>query len=280
MSPFADIDIQTDAFAEFYDELPLWSATFGLLMLDRVPVRAGQTILDVGAGSGFLSIELAQRCGPGTRVIAVDPWAPVARRLRRRLAHLGLDNVEVVERDAVQLDLPDGSVDLIVSNLGINNFENADVVLRNCHRVAKPGARLFLTTNLSGHMREFYDVFRATLIALGQEERLAALDDHIAHRGTFDSVIDRIAAAGFTPQNSVRSGFRMRFADGTALLRHSFIRMGFLPAWKSMFRPESADASLARLEADLNAAARATGSAGGPGELALTIPIACIEGRK
>jgi len=274
VSPLDDIDIQTDEFAEFYDELPIWSAPFGLMMLDRVPIRGGQTILDVGAGSGFLSIELAQRCGPTSRVIAVDPWAPVARRLRRRLAHLGLANLEIVERDAAKLDLPDQSVDLIVSNLGINNFENADEVIRNCHRMAKPGARLFLTTNLSGHMREFYEVFRATLIELGQADRIEVLDAHIAHRGTFGSLNERLAAAGFTPENSVRGGFRMRFADGTALLRHFFIRMGFLPAWRSLFREGTAESALPRLEANLNTAARARG------ELALTIPAACIEARK
>jgi len=274
VSPLEEIDIQTDAFIEFYDELPLWSAPFGLRMLDRVPMRAGQTVLDVGAGTGFLSIELAQRCGPTSRVIAVDPWAPAARRLRRRVAHLGLANVEVVERDAAAVDLPGESIDLIVSNLGVNNFENADEVLRNCHRMAKPGAHLLLTTNLSGHMHEFYEVLRATLIELGQDDRLTALDLHIAHRGTFESVSERVATAGFTLHDPVRGGFRTRFADGTALLRHAFIRMGFVPAWKSIFRDGTSESSMARLEANLNEVARRRG------ELALTIPLACIEGRK
>jgi arsenite methyltransferase len=274
VSPHDDIDIQTDEFAEFYDELPIWSAPFGLMMLARVPIRAGQTVLDVGAGSGFLSIELAQRCGPAARVTAVDPWAPVVRRLRRRLDRLGLRNVEVVERDAGALDLPDDSVDLIVSNLGINNFENADQVLRVCHRVAKPGASLFLTTNLAGHMAEFYQVFRATLGALGQRERIAALDEHVAHRGTVESVSARLAGAGFRVVNADTDRFVMRFADGTALFRHAFIRMGFMPAWKAIFRPDAVADSMARLEADLNAVARDRG------ELALTIPAACIEARK
>lgn len=274
MKHLDDIDIQTEEFAEFYDELPLWSAPFGLAMLDRVPIRAGQTILDVGAGSGFLSIELAQRCGPGTRVIAVDPWAPVARRLRRRLARLGLAGVEVVDRDAATLDLPGESVDLIVSNLGINNFENADHVLRVCHRVAKPGASLVLTTNLSGHMAEFYEVLRATLVELGQHDRVAGLEQHIAHRGTVESVSARLVSAGFRIHEFVRSGFRMRFADGTALLRHAFIRMGFMPAWKAILRDGTVAESMAKLEANLNAVAARRG------ELALTVPTALIEGRK
>jgi len=55
------IDFNHPEVAELYDELPLWSAPFGLLMLERIPMQRGLMIVDVGAGTGFLSIELAQR---------------------------------------------------------------------------------------------------------------------------------------------------------------------------------------------------------------------------
>ena len=67
-----EVDHRAPGFGDDYDELPLWSAPFGLWLLDRVPVRPGLTILDVGAGTGFLTIELAQRCGAESTVIAVD----------------------------------------------------------------------------------------------------------------------------------------------------------------------------------------------------------------
>ena len=50
MSYLKDIDYSTLE-AGNYDELPLWSAPFGLLLLDRVPLRADITILDVGCGT-------------------------------------------------------------------------------------------------------------------------------------------------------------------------------------------------------------------------------------
>ena len=59
------IDYKAPDFGELYDELPLWSAPFGLLLLEQVVMRPGLTILDVGAGTGFLTIELAQRFGRG-----------------------------------------------------------------------------------------------------------------------------------------------------------------------------------------------------------------------
>src|SRR5437868_4202240 len=114
------------------------------MLLDRVRLRRGMTILDVGAGTGFLSIELAQRCGPDATVIAVDPWKAAMARLTRKANHIGIANVRILVQDAATIDLPDASVDLIVSNLGINNFDNAEAVLQTCFRVAKPGADLFL----------------------------------------------------------------------------------------------------------------------------------------
>lgn len=163
------------AVAEQYDELPLWSAPFGQMILERVPLRRGQTILDIGAGTGFLTIELAQRSA--AQVIAIDPWADAMEVLRRKVDYLQLANVELVVGDASQLDLADGSVDVIVSNLGINNFDNAAAVLTECRRVLRPGGRLLISTNLVGHMAEFYDVLRGKV-----DDEL--LDQHLNHRAT------------------------------------------------------------------------------------------------
>ena len=262
------------ALADLYDELPLWSAPFGLRLLDRVPMKPGMTILDVGAGTGFLTVELAQRCGATSTVTAVDPWSEAVQRLRRKIAYLGLTNVVVREEDAAAVDVPDASVDLIVSNLGINNFENAGAVLRTCARVARPGAALLLTTNLTGHMAELYEVYRATLHELGRPDRLAALDAHVAHRGTTESVGALLREAGFAIRTVVTDAFRMRFADGSSLLRHYFIRLGFVPAWKAIAPPEMVDKTFEALERNLNAVARDRG------ELTLTIPMACFEAEK
>jgi len=172
-------------------------------------------------------------------------------------------------------ELPDDeSIDLIVSNLGINNFENAAAVLKSCFRVAKPDSRLLLTTNLAGHMSEFYDVYHATLIELGRSDRLAALDAHVSHRGTIDSVSRMVADAGFKVVCIDTDSFRMRFADGSSLLRHNFIRLGFVQGWKSVAPADAIETTFKTLDRNLNALAAEKG------ELALTIPMACIDAVK
>lgn len=274
MNYLQEIDYRTAEFGDLYDELPLWSAPFGLMLLEQVSFRPGMTILDVGAGTGFLTIELAQRCGSAAVVIAVDPWEAATKRLARKVAHLGIRNVRMVVRDAATIDLPDASVDLIVSNLGINNFDNPEATLRTCFRVAKPGAGLFLTTNLVGHMSEFYDAYRSVFVELGFNDRLAALDAHIGRRATVDSVRALLERAGFTFIEAVTRTFRERFVDGSSLLGHYFIRLGFVPAWKAVAPPEAVEPVFAALEQRLNAIAAERG------ELSLTVPAACIQARK
>lgn len=268
------VDKTHSDYAGLYDELALWSAPFGLMLLERVHVRAGMTILDIGAGTGFTTVELAQRCGPTATVIAVDPWEAGMRRLRRKVERLGLANVQLMEQDAATIALPDASIDLIVSNLGINNFVNATAVLQTCYRVSKPDGRLFLTTNLVGHMQEFYEVYRATLLELDLVDELGALDTHINHRATLKSMTEMLTQAGFELLGIATDSFRMRFADGSSFLRHYFIRLGFLPDWKSIVPVDAIESTFAVLERKLNDLASQRH------QLVLTIPMACVEVRK
>ncbi|TAL34748.1 MAG: hypothetical protein EPN93_11480 [Spirochaetes bacterium] len=45
------------------DEMSLWSAPFGMALLDEIPYRAGMSVLDLGSGTGFPLIEIAERLG-------------------------------------------------------------------------------------------------------------------------------------------------------------------------------------------------------------------------
>ena len=189
--------------------------------------------------------------------------------MRRKIEQIGLTNVHALEQDAAAVDLPAGSVDLVVSNLGINNFENADAVLRNCFRLLRPGGRIFLSSNLVGHMAELYAAFRDVI----PDDRADELEDHIAHRATVEKMQAQLRAAGFADGTVATSSFRMRFADGGALLRHWFVRFGFLPDCARVAGTDAEDV-IRRLAVELDDEASLRG------ELALTIPMACVEGVK
>lgn len=195
-------------------------------------------------------------------------------RLRRKVKQRRLTNIQLLEQDAAAVDLPANSVDVIVSNLGVNNFADPAAVLKICARIAKPGATFLLTTNLVGHMAEFYEVYRKVLVHTGQSDRVAALEAHINHRATVGSVRELLESADFKLTEVVTDSFRLRFADGSSLLRHYFIRLGFLPSWLEVATVNMVEKTFETLEKELNAVAAEQG------ELALTIPMACFLARK
>jgi len=267
-------DFETDRFVEFYDELPLWSAPFSSLLLQHVPMRSGMVAVDVGAGTGFLTVELAQRCGSTSRIIAVDPWQAASRRLAAKVNYHGLSNVHIIPNTIEDADIEPNSVDLIVSNLGLNNFDDPAASLKACQRIAKDGADLVLTTNTVGHMATFYSAFRSSLEACGLKHLIPKLEHHIDHRGTIDTLRALLTSAGFQEANIVEDTNDLRFVDGTAFLRHHLIGMGFLPQWKQLVPNEHQTEVFLEIEKHLNELATRQG------ELSMTIPVVLAHFRK
>jgi ubiquinone/menaquinone biosynthesis C-methylase UbiE len=172
-----------------FDELPLWSARFGALLFDNLELRPNVRGLDVGCATGFPLFELAHVHGPSSHFTGIDPWAEAIARAERKREVYGLTNVELHVGDGANMPFDDQTFDLITSNLGINNFDDPAKVMSECFRVAKPGARIVLTTNLSGHMADFYDLFRAAV-----PERAAEITKQEEHRGTragVEKLLDR-----------------------------------------------------------------------------------------
>jgi len=256
-----EADFSSPAIMTAYDELPLWSAMFGLLLLDEVPLTNVRTVLDVGSGTGFPLIELAERLGPSSAVHGIDPWKAGVQRTRDKITARGTPNATIHEGTASALPFEDATFDLIVSNLGVNNFDDRDAAIRECRRVARPGARIALTTNLQGHMRELYAIFAGVL---RDDESPTRLQEHIEHRATISSVRQLLESHRFHVSRVVERESTMRFANGTALFNHHFIKLGFLDAWKKVV-PGNEAATFTELLNRLN------------GEIRLTIPMAYVE---
>jgi arsenite methyltransferase len=257
-----------------HDELPLWSAPFGLMLLDQVKLKPGMTVLDIGFGTGFPVIELSQRLGNSSTVYGIDPWTAAIERTRLKIKLFKIKNVKLVEGDASSMNFKDNMFDLIVSNTGINNFENVNGVFRECFRVAKPKAQIVLTTNPEDHMKEFYQVLTETVMQLKLEHVLDKLEAQQKHRLSVKKVCHLLETAGFTISQTRKKSFSMRFLDGTAFLNHYFIKYAFMEGWKSIFPNELLNPVFTQLEKDLNALAKKEN------EFKVTIPAAYIEGEK
>src|SRR5262245_51673210 len=80
--------------------------------LDVLKIRRGDVVADIGAGSGYMTVRLARRVGPGGTVYANDLQPQMLEMLRRRLAREKIGNVTLVQGAADDPKLPPASVDL------------------------------------------------------------------------------------------------------------------------------------------------------------------------
>jgi ubiquinone/menaquinone biosynthesis C-methylase UbiE len=107
----------------------------------RLPVSAGDRVVDVGCGFGDTAIELARRVGPAGRVLGLDCCDAFLEFGRRDAAAAGLGNVEFVEADVQRYPF-DGEFDFCFSRFGTQFFENPVAALRNMRRSLRPGGTM------------------------------------------------------------------------------------------------------------------------------------------
>ena len=110
------------------------------LLLERAAPAPGETVLDIGCGCGFTSIELARRVTPGGRVLGVDLSAPMLERARE-WAPTDLP-VEFVLADATVHPFERGKADLLFSRFGVMFFAEPWKSFANIRQGLRPGARL------------------------------------------------------------------------------------------------------------------------------------------
>jgi arsenite methyltransferase len=129
------------ALAELPDSVTAPFAGVGNPLSMGMP-RRGETVVDIGAGSGMDAFLAAKAVGASGRVIAVDMTDAMLERGRENVARTGMRHVEFRKGLAEALPVDDGTVDLVISNGVINLCPDKAIVLREAFRILKPGGRL------------------------------------------------------------------------------------------------------------------------------------------
>lgn len=261
-----------DRLIDFFDELPLWSAPFGLKLLDFIDYKPGLSVLDIGFGSGFPFTEIAMRLGESSLVYGIDPWKEAVAKVREKIEFYSIRNIAIIEGVAEYIPLDDQSIDLITSNNGLNNVQDIDKVLSECSRLLRQGGQFVQTMNTAGSMIEFYTVFERVLSELDMHHEIDLMHQHIeVKRPPVEKLLNNIRSHGFTLKDLEYDQFNYTFVNGTALLNHYFIRLAFMDSWIALLPKDKVKEIFERIETYLNEQSQLLGS------LKLSIPYVLIN---
>ena len=173
--------------AATYDRVAGPMTRWGSAVLDRLPLRGDETVLDAGCGSGRVTERLADRL-PDGRVIALDASPSMVAEAGRRLARFG-DRVSYLVADLGQpFALPGRTLaDAILSTATFHWVADHDALFRNLAAVVRPGGRFVAQFGGFGNIASIQTV----LATIGD----GWLGD--VHFETPEATTTRLEAAGF-----------------------------------------------------------------------------------
>jgi len=259
---------------EFLDELPLWSASFGLKLLDYIEYKQNITAADIGFGTGFPLIEIAMRLGNNSTIYGIDEWKEGITRAEAKISYYGLSNVKIIDGSIESMPLTNSSVDLITSNNCINAVSNMDKALAECSRILRKGGQFVQTMNLKKSMFEFYNEMERTLLELDLKHEVDLMYKHIeTKRPSIDKILD-IMKPDFTIKDIEYDEFKIRFSNGTAMFNHSFVKLVFMKSWKEIVPQNRVEEVFGIIETKLNEHAEKYDG------IKLSIPFVLINGIK
>jgi ubiquinone/menaquinone biosynthesis C-methylase UbiE len=111
--------------------------------LQGAGIEPGQTVLEVGCGTGFFSIPAAELIGDQGCLVAMDPLSDYTKRVSKKIRAAGLENVRVIKRDALDTGLDAASIDKVLL-FGVLPFPSLPLnrLLPEMHRILKAAGTL------------------------------------------------------------------------------------------------------------------------------------------
>jgi ubiquinone/menaquinone biosynthesis C-methylase UbiE len=175
-------------------------------LVEHLDARPGQSILELGAGTGDTGFLAAQRIR-NVRLVSTDLALGMVEAARKRGAELGIENAEYRVLDAQAMDLEDASFDGVICRWGFMLMPDPLAAFRECRRVLVPNGRLVFAVFTkadenpfagipapilieAGHMPAPTSAWQPGILALGDRQRLQTLLDDAGFASTHIEAVD------------------------------------------------------------------------------------------
>lgn len=130
-----------------YDQVgPRFFAHFGRRLVEVAQIPAGARVLDIATGRGAVLFPAAEQVGPQGHVIGIDLAEDMVKQTADEMRRRGVQNAEVRQMDAEQLDFPDGLFDAVTCGYALFFLPNLNDALAEYRRVLKPGGLFAVST--------------------------------------------------------------------------------------------------------------------------------------
>lgn len=121
----------------------LWLIDVRDKIIERAKLQPGDTIIDIGSGTGLLAFGAHMALNGDGRFIVSDAFADCVDACERIAKHAGVDsNMEFLQTDAADVKLPENSVDVALMRSVLVHIFDKKSVITECYRILKPGGRM------------------------------------------------------------------------------------------------------------------------------------------
>ena len=135
-----------DRAAKSYAQVgPPLFAHFGQRLADLAGLFPDMSVLDVGAGTGAVTLPAAERVGRGGFVLGIDTSIPMLRQLREAATTRGLANVHACALDAQHVDALRTNFDSVLCGFAIDRLRDPQLTLSRCRQILRKGGTIALS---------------------------------------------------------------------------------------------------------------------------------------
>ncbi len=196
--------------ADSYDQVVDFFGPFGRALVAAAAPQAGEAVLDLACGRGASLWPALEAVGPGGSVHGIDLAPAMVERLAADLNAAGAANATVTVGDAEALDVADSTFDLALAGFLIFFAPDPPQVLRELHRVVRPGGRVALTI-FDGWAG--FPFVRDLVVELAGPPRHRPSDEY----NKAQVLLPALEAVGFSAPTATEVVERVHFVDGAAV---------------------------------------------------------------